>query len=61
MLFFGGPDEDRLYRDKDGTVVGRALDNGVVLDPDAPLFRKPQASTTNRGFARIRVRTGQAV
>ena len=47
VLFFGGPDEDRLYRDKDGTVVGRALDNGVVLDPDAPLFRKPQASTTH--------------
>lgn len=45
-LFFGGPDEDRLYRDKDGTVIGRALDNGVVLDPDAPLFRKPQAATS---------------
>src|SRR5579859_1250103 len=46
VLFYGGPDEDRLYRDKDGTIVGRALDNGVVLDQDAPLFRKPQASTT---------------
>ena len=46
VLFFGGPDEDRLYRDKDGTVIGRALDNGVVLDPDAPLFRKPQAATS---------------
>jgi hypothetical protein len=46
VLFFGGPDEDRLYRDKDGTVVGHALDNGVVLDPDAPLFRKPQAATS---------------
>lgn len=45
-LFFGGPDEDRLYRDKNGTVIGRALDNGVVLDPDAPLFRKPQAATS---------------
>lgn len=45
VLFFAGPDEDRLYRDKDGTIVGRALDNGVVLDPDAPLFRKPQAAT----------------